>query len=97
MKKYFDQLDSQSRRWVLGTAVVVFVILNYMLVWPHFSDWGRNNLRIAAAEKKIATYRTELARKPYYETAIRRLQMYSIVLLSSRTRRGGRRLTASTP
>jgi len=74
VKKYFDQLDSQSRRWVLGTAVVVFVILNYMLVWPHFSDWGRNNLRIAAAEKKIATYRTELARKPYYETAIRRLQ-----------------------
>jgi hypothetical protein len=74
MKKYLDQLGSSERRWVLGTAVAVFVILNYLLVWPHFSDWGRNNTRIDAAEKKIATYRAELARKPYYEAAIRRLQ-----------------------
>ncbi len=74
MKKYLDQLGSQERRWVLGTAVAVFVMLNYLLVWPHFKDWGQNNLRIAAAEKKIATYRAELARKPYYEAAIKRLQ-----------------------
>ena len=74
MKKYLDQLGSSERRWVLGTAVAVFIILNYLLVWPHFKDWGRNNIRIDAAEKKIATYRAELARKPYYEAAIKRLQ-----------------------
>jgi hypothetical protein len=74
VKKYLDQLGSQERRWVLGTAVVVFAMLNYLLVWPHFKDWGRNNIRIDAAEKKIATYRAELARKSYYETAIKRLQ-----------------------
>jgi hypothetical protein len=74
VKKYLDQLGSQERRWVLGTAVAVFVIMNYLLVWPHFSDWRRNNVRIEAAEKKIATYRTELSRKSYYETAIKRLQ-----------------------
>jgi hypothetical protein len=74
VKKYFDELGSQERRWVLGTAVAVFVMLNYLLVWPHFSDWGHNDARITAAEKKIATYRTELARKSFYESAIKRLQ-----------------------
>ena len=74
MKKYLDQLGSSERRWVLGTAVAVFIMLNYLLVWPHFKDWGRNDARIIAAEKKIATYRAELAHKPYYEAAIKRLQ-----------------------
>ena len=40
MKKYFAQLRPLERRLAIGVLVVVFLVLNYVFVWPHFSDWG---------------------------------------------------------
>jgi hypothetical protein len=40
---FLDQLNltPQERRIVVGIAVIVFVVLNLLLVWPHFGDLGR--------------------------------------------------------
>ena len=40
MKKYFAQLRPFERRLAVGVVVVVFLVLNYVFIWPHFSDWG---------------------------------------------------------
>ncbi len=43
MKKYFAQLRPLERRLAVGVLVILFLVLNYVFIWPHFSDWG--NLR----------------------------------------------------
>ncbi len=40
MKKYFAQLRPLERRLVVGVAVVLFIVLNWVFIWPHFSDWS---------------------------------------------------------
>src|SRR5271170_4645757 len=43
MNGFLDQLNltAQERRIVVIIAVVVFVVLNLLLVWPHFGDLAR--------------------------------------------------------
>jgi Tfp pilus assembly protein PilO len=55
MKKYFEQLRPMERRLVIGVGVVFLVVLNAVFIWPHFSDWG-------ALEGRMAKARTELER-----------------------------------
>ena len=43
MKKYFAHLRPLERRLAVGVAVILILVLNWWLIWPHFSDWG--NLR----------------------------------------------------
>jgi len=59
MTYFFDKLNlqPQERRWVFGIVVVVIVILNYVLVWPYFSEWAQVRVQIDASKTKIATYR----------------------------------------
>ncbi len=74
MKRYLEQLNSQERRVVVAVGLVVFMVLNFWFVWPHFYDWSRDNARMAVARKTLATYRAEMARKPEYERRIRSLE-----------------------
>ena len=74
MKRYLEQLNSSERRVVVVVGLVVFIVLNFWFVWPHFNDWSRDNARMAAARKMLATYRAELARKPTYERQIHSLE-----------------------
>jgi len=41
VKKYFMQLRPLERRLAVGVLVVLFLALNYVFVWPHFSDFGK--------------------------------------------------------
>ena len=36
MKKYFSQLRPLERRLAVAVLVVVIVVLNAWLIWPHF-------------------------------------------------------------
>jgi Tfp pilus assembly protein PilO len=55
MNGFLDQLNlsPQERRIVVAIAVVVFVVLNVLLVWPHFSDLGRVRRQLAETRKTI--------------------------------------------
>ena len=74
MKRYWEQLRPLERRWAVAGGCMVFLMLNYFFVWPHFHDWSRDKARIANAETKMATYSKELALKTVYETKLRMLQ-----------------------
>jgi len=40
VKKLFAQLRPMERRIAIGVLVVFILVLNYVYIWPHFSDWA---------------------------------------------------------
>ena len=53
MKKYFAQLRPLERRLAVGVAVIVVLVLNWIFIWPHFSDWGDFKRRGDDARQKL--------------------------------------------
>lgn len=74
MKHYWEQLRPNERRVVVIVGLVLFVVLNAWLIWPHFNDLHRDFARMQAAEKTLTTYRSTLAHKREIENKIRALQ-----------------------
>ena len=74
MKKYFAQLRPLERRLAIGVLVVVFLVLNYVFVWPHFSDWGNLQHRRDAAQRKLKLYQTAIAQTDTYQKQVNSLQ-----------------------
>lgn len=56
MNNYLSRLNPSERRFVVGVALVFFVVVNIFWVWPHFSDWGTLKNRLHAARTKLANY-----------------------------------------
>jgi hypothetical protein len=56
MKEFFARLNPTERRFVVGVAVVFFLVINIVWVWPHFSDWGQTKGRMAAARGQLMTF-----------------------------------------
>jgi type II secretory pathway component PulM len=54
MKKYFEQLRPAERRLVVGVAVILLIVLNWVYIWPHFKDWGDLQGRLAKARSNLA-------------------------------------------
>jgi Tfp pilus assembly protein PilO len=46
-------LTAQERRIVVGIFMVVFVVLNYLFVWPSFGDWGKFNKQLETMRSQI--------------------------------------------
>lgn len=74
MKKYFAQLRPFERRLAIGVLVVVFLVLNYVFIWPHFSDWGNLHNRRDAARTKLKLYQTAIAQTDTYQKQVDSLQ-----------------------
>ena len=41
--------------------MVLILVLNYVFIWPHFSDWGNLHRRLDAARSKLKLYQTAVA------------------------------------
>lgn len=77
MKKYWEQLKPQERRWAVGILLVVFVFLNYFFVWPHLppnGDWAKDDARTEKANQLIDKYNKEVRHKAEYQRRINELQ-----------------------
>jgi Tfp pilus assembly protein PilO len=74
MKKYFAQLRPLERRLAIGVVVVVFLVLNYVFIWPHFSDWGNLSRRREAARTKLKLYQTAIAQTDACQKQVDSLQ-----------------------
>src|SRR5688572_15477894 len=84
MKSLFDKLNlrPQERRWVVGVGIVVFIVLNFWLVFPRFGDLGRAQQKKADAEKTLKKFKDELGRKQHYERELKRLESVGAYLPS---------------
>ena len=71
MKKYFLQLRPLERRLAVGGFVALIVVLNWWLVWPHFSDWGNLRGQLDDAQKKLKLYQATVAQIPDYQAKVK--------------------------
>ena len=71
MKKYFAHLRPMERRLAVGVLVVVIIVLNAWLIWPHFSDWGKLRGRLDDARRKQQLYQTTIAQKTNFQAQLK--------------------------
>lgn len=74
MKKYLSQLRPTERRFVVGVAVVLIIIINYVLVWPHFSDYGNAQNQFQASTVKLKNYKAAVAEIPDLQKKVKQYE-----------------------
>lgn len=74
MTSAFANLRPSERRLVLVVGVILFIVINYVWIVPHFSDWGTVTTRRESAKWKVETYQKEIDKKPIYEKQVRELE-----------------------
>jgi hypothetical protein len=74
VKKYFAQLRPLERRLAVGVVVVVFLVLNAWLVWPHHSDWENLKARQQNAHASLQLYQTTIAQSVNYEKLVKEFE-----------------------
>ncbi len=74
MKKYFAQLRPLERRLAVGVLVMLILVLNFVFVWPHFSDWGKLQMRLADAHRKLTLYQTMITQTATYQAQVKSME-----------------------
>ena len=78
MKKFFAQLRPMERRLAVGVLVVLIVVLNWIFIWPHFSDWGDLRTRLNNARQMLAQRQTAIADIPKYQKLVGDLEKQGV-------------------
>ncbi|MBM3834117.1 MAG: type II secretion system protein M [Verrucomicrobia bacterium] len=76
MRSFWDKLNLRphEKRLVVIVAIVLFVVLNLWLVWPHFKDWGILQEQREKNNRTLQTYQKEIARISTYESKLKDLE-----------------------
>ncbi|HZR20339.1 MAG TPA: hypothetical protein VFE51_23855 [Verrucomicrobiae bacterium] len=74
MSAYWNNLRPFEKRVVAGFAVLFFIVLNFLFVFPHFSDLSAAHDRMDEAKRKLARYETEIAQTNLYMAGLRKYQ-----------------------
>jgi hypothetical protein len=74
VKKYFAQLRPMERRLAVGVAVILILVLNWVFIWPHFSDFSNLRQRGEQARHKLKLYQTAIAQSSNYEAQVQSLE-----------------------
>jgi hypothetical protein len=74
MKKYFEQLRPMERRLAVGVIVVLLLVANYVVIWPHFGEWGDLDNKINQAQQKFKNYQGAIAQTPLFEQKLKKFQ-----------------------
>jgi hypothetical protein len=85
MSNLFERwnLRPAERRLVIIAMIVLFVVLNWLLVWPHFGALGKVRAELAKAREQLATYQTEIDRAPAHQRRLRELEGADTAVLSA--------------
>ena len=71
MKKFFAQLRPLERRLAVGVLVVFILVLNWVFIWPHRSDWSNLRGRLDDAGKKLKLYQETISQTTNYEAQVK--------------------------
>ncbi len=73
---YFDKLglSPQERRLVVIVGIVVFVVINWWVIFPMFGNWGIYEQKLDDAGKQRDKFNAEISRQKEYETKLKALQ-----------------------
>ncbi len=72
----FDKLKLRpfERRLVVVVAIVLFIVVQFLFIWPHFGDVKKLNVRHADALKKLNAQQTAIAGTNKLTTELNKLQ-----------------------
>ena len=74
MKTYLDTLRPSEKRLVVGVGLMLFVVLNFWFVFPHFSDKENLKIRITNAQKKLELYNATMQQAAHKQAEIKRME-----------------------
>jgi hypothetical protein len=76
MSQFIQRLNlrPQELRLVVFVAAVVFVLLHFWLVHPHFQDWNLVKNELEKARKNLASYQVEIAKSPQAQEKLKALE-----------------------
>lgn len=74
MNKYFAQLRPLERRLAVGIIVVLLLVLNFVFIWPHFSDLSRLGRQMDAARQKLALDQKTIAQSANYAARVKKME-----------------------
>jgi len=76
MTSLFDKLKLRpfERRLVVVIGIVLFLVAQFIFVWPHFGAVGRMDARRSTAEKTLKEYNDEIAQTDKYKKQLATLQ-----------------------
>ena len=74
MRKFFAQLRPLERRLAVSVLVVLILVLNFVFVWPYFSDWNKLHRRLEDSRQKLKLYQTTIAEAANYKTQVKKLE-----------------------
>lgn len=74
MKKYFAHLRPLERRLAVGVVVVLILVLNFVFIWPHFSDWSQLKTRLKNARDTLASYHATITQATNYQAQVKSLE-----------------------
>jgi len=74
MKKFFAQLRPLERRLAVGVLVVFILVLNWVFIWPHYTDWSNLHNRLEGARQKLALYQTTILQTSNYQAQVNAFQ-----------------------
>ena len=76
MSQFLDKLNlrPQEKRLVVLGSAILFLVLNFWLVWPHASDLKRVRARLEQGRRELETYQTELSRTNEYAVRLQELE-----------------------
>jgi Tfp pilus assembly protein PilO len=63
-----------ERRLAVGVLVIVIIVLNAWLIWPHFSDWWNLRDRRNNARQKLKLYQTTIVQMTNYAAQVKSLE-----------------------
>jgi Tfp pilus assembly protein PilO len=74
MKRFFAQLRPLERRLAVGILVILFLVLNFVFVRPHFSDWGRLKTRLQNSRDTLKNRQAVVVKIPDYQAQVKNLE-----------------------
>jgi hypothetical protein len=73
MNDYLARLNPAERRFVIGVAVLFFIVINFFWVWPHFSDWDQVQRVLGSKRALLANYQAVIQQQTTLEAELRKL------------------------
>lgn len=76
MTNAFDKLNLRpfERRLVVVVGIVLFIVVQFLYIWPHFGDVGKTNLARDKALTELAKRQTTIAETNKFAADLKKLQ-----------------------
>lgn len=74
MRKYFEHASSVERRFITATFLVLFLALNWIFVWPLFSDWSKVQARRENAQRTLEKFQKTIAQTTTLKPKVEKLE-----------------------